>query len=91
MVDPTDKDTKHIKDQSMGAEGYLEYTKENEKGKVNQLDVGNKKGAEKFLAKITFLTPVILPWPWTRSKVIPVYQGRVKTARTKLDDQYKVS
>ena len=43
MVDPTDKDTKHIKDPSMGTEGYLEYTKENEKGKVNQLNVGTKK------------------------------------------------
>ena len=43
MVDPTDKDTKHIKDQSTGTEGDLEYTKEKEKGKVNQLDVGNKK------------------------------------------------
>ena len=44
MVDPTDKDTKHIKDRSMGTEGYLEYTytKEKEKCKVNQLDVGNK-------------------------------------------------
>ena len=36
-----DKDTKHIKDRSTGTEGYLEYAKENEKGKVNQLDVGN--------------------------------------------------
>ena len=43
MVDPMDKDTKHIKDQSTGTEGYLEYTKEKEKGEVNQLDVGNKK------------------------------------------------
>ena len=45
MVDPTDKDTKHIncKDQRTGIEGYLEYTKEKEKGKVNQLDVENKK------------------------------------------------
>ena len=43
MVDPTDKDTKHIKDQSTGREGYLEYTKEKEKGKVNQLDVRNEK------------------------------------------------
>ena len=42
MADPTDKDTKHIKDRSTGTEGYLEYTKENGKGKVNQLDVGNK-------------------------------------------------
>ena len=39
-----DKDTKHIKDQSKSTEGYIYiYTKENEKGKVNQLDVGNKK------------------------------------------------
>ena len=43
MVDPTDKDTKHIEDQSRGTEGYHEYTKEKEKGKVNQLDVGNEK------------------------------------------------
>ena len=42
-MDPMDKDTKHIKDRSTGTEGYFEYTKENEKGKVNQLDVGNKK------------------------------------------------
>ena len=33
MVDPTDKDTKHIKDRSTVTEGYLEYTKENEKEK----------------------------------------------------------
>ena len=37
MVDPTDKDTKHIKDRSMDTEVYLEYTKENENGKVTQL------------------------------------------------------
>ena len=43
MVDPTDTDTKHIKDRSTGTGGYLEYTKDNEKGKVNQLDVGNNK------------------------------------------------
>ena len=43
MVDPTGKDTKHIKDRSTGMEGYLKYTEANEKGKVNQLDVGNKK------------------------------------------------
>ena len=43
MVDPTDKDTKHIKDWITGTEGYLEYTKEKEKCKVNQLDVGNNK------------------------------------------------
>ena len=34
-----EKDTKHVKDQSTGTEEYLE----NEKGKVNQVDVGNKK------------------------------------------------
>ena len=43
IVDPTDKDTKHINDQSTGTKGYLDYTKEEEKGKVNQLDVGNEK------------------------------------------------
>ena len=41
MVDPMDKDTKHIKDRSTGTEGYLEHTKEKGKRKVNQLDVGN--------------------------------------------------
>ena len=49
MVDPTDKDTKHIKDRSTGTEGYLEYTKEKEKGKVNQLDVGNGKDQPKLV------------------------------------------
>ena len=43
MMDPTEKDTEHIKDQSTGTEGYLGYTKGKEKGKVNQLDVGNEK------------------------------------------------
>ena len=38
-----DKDTKDIKDRRTGTEGYLEYTKEKEKGKVNQPDVENKK------------------------------------------------
>ena len=33
MLDPTDKDTKHIKDRSTGTDGYLEYTKENEKAR----------------------------------------------------------
>ena len=42
MVDLTDN-SKHIKDQSTDTEGYLEYTKEKEKGKENQLDAGNKK------------------------------------------------
>ena len=45
MVDPTDKNTKHIKDLSTGTEGYLKYTKENGK-KANQLDVGNKKDSK---------------------------------------------
>ena len=43
MVDPTDTDTKHIKDRSTDTEGYLGYTKEKEKCKVNQLDAGNKQ------------------------------------------------
>ena len=35
MVDPTEKDTKHIKGRSTGTVGYLEYNKENErKGKL---------------------------------------------------------
>ena len=32
MVDQTDKDTKHIKDQSSGSEEYLEYTKGKRQG-----------------------------------------------------------
>ena len=48
MVDPMDNDTKYIKAQSTGTEGYLEYTKENEKGKVNQLTVGNKKDQHNY-------------------------------------------
>ena len=32
MVDPTDKDTKHIKNQSTGTEGYPEHANEKEKG-----------------------------------------------------------
>ena len=40
--------TKHIKDRSTGTEGYLEYTKEDEKGKVNQLDVGDKKDQHNY-------------------------------------------
>ena len=71
MVDPTDKDTKHINDQSTGTEGYLEYTKEKEKGKVNQLDVGidhvgNKKD---------------------HKTVVVTIQGQVKTARAKPNKQ----
>ena len=30
-MDPTDKNTKHIKDLTTGTEEYFEYTKENEK------------------------------------------------------------
>ena len=48
MVDPSYKDTKHIKDRITGTKEYLEYTKENEKGKVNQLDVRNKKDEQKI-------------------------------------------
>ena len=43
MVDPTNKDAKHIKDRTTDADGHLKYVKENEQGKVNQLDVWNKK------------------------------------------------
>ena len=32
-----------MKGQSTGTEGYLDYTNENEKGKVNPINVGNKK------------------------------------------------
>ena len=31
MVNPTDTDTTHIKDQLMGTEGYLEYMKDRKK------------------------------------------------------------
>ena len=51
-MDPTDKDTKRIKDRSTGTEGYLEYTKEKEKSKVNQLDVGNKKRPTKHVTVV---------------------------------------
>ena len=50
-MDTKDKDTKHIKDRSTGTEGYLEYTKETEKGQVslvNQLDLGNKKDQHNY-------------------------------------------
>ena len=42
MVNQMDKDTKHIKDQSIGTEEYLVYRKQKEKGTVNQLDVRNQ-------------------------------------------------
>ena len=48
MVEPTDKDTKTHQGPKHGTEGYLEYTKENEKGKVNQLDEGNKKDQHNY-------------------------------------------
>ena len=35
--------TQRVKDRSTGIEGYLENTKEEEEGKVNQLDEGNEK------------------------------------------------
>ena len=45
MVDPRDKEeTIYIKDQSTDTEWYLEYANKNEKGKVNQLDVGKNNG-----------------------------------------------
>ena len=51
MVDPTDKDTKYVKEQSTGrpTEGYLEYTKEEEKGKVNQVASGEQKGLTQYV------------------------------------------
>ena len=58
MVDPTNKDTKHITDRSTGTEGYLEYTKKNEKGKVNQLDVGNKKDQHNYKTRTCVLYKV---------------------------------
>ena len=51
-MDPTDNNTKHIKDRSTDSEGYLEYTKENEKGKVNQLGVGNKKDQHNYKTRM---------------------------------------
>ena len=51
-MDPMDKNTKHIKDQRTGTDGYLEHTKEKEKGKVNQLDVGNKKTSKTVVVTI---------------------------------------
>ena len=47
MVDPTDKNTKHIKDLTTGTEEYFEYTKENENSKVKQLEVRNKEDEQK--------------------------------------------
>ena len=41
MVDPTEKDAEHIKDQS--TQGYLKYTKEKEKSKINQFDTHAKR------------------------------------------------
>ena len=47
MVDPTDTSRTRT-----GTEGYLEYTKEKEKGKVNHLDVGNKKSNKTVVVTI---------------------------------------
>ena len=89
-----DKDTKHIKDWSTGTEGYLEYTKENEKGKVNQLDVasGTSKTNTITKQKTTEYSrePKQKQANGAQVTEFTVYQGRVKTARTKLDVQYKV-
>ena len=43
MVDPVEEDTKHTKDQSMWVQRNTVSILKKEKGKVNQLDVGNKK------------------------------------------------
>ena len=85
----------------MGTEGYLEYTKENEKGKVNQLDVENKKDKHNYKTRTCVIQsqnttdcsrePKQQQANGTEEMEITVYQGQVyKTARTKLDDQYKV-
>ena len=43
MVDPTICVAKHINNQSMGTDEYLEYTKKYEKDKMNQLLVESEK------------------------------------------------
>ena len=43
MVDPTDKETKHIKDQEIDTRGYPEHKKYKDKNRVYQLDVGKNK------------------------------------------------
>ena len=48
MVDPMYKDTKNIKDQSMGTEGYQ---KKRKKAKVNQLDGGGTRKTNTIITK----------------------------------------
>ena len=43
MGNATDNGTKYIKNHRRDTEGYFEYTREKDKGKINQLDVGNEQ------------------------------------------------
>ena len=43
MVNPTDEDTKHIKDQNTGTKGYLEYTKTERKRQGKPTRCGEQK------------------------------------------------
>ena len=66
MVYPTDKDTEHIKDKSMGTEGYLKYTKEKEKSEPTWCGVWKTN----------------LMWGLKKTNttaVVVVIQGQVKT------------
>ena len=100
MMDPTDKDTKHIKYRSKGTVGDIEYTKENEKGKVNQLEL--KCGEQERPTQLQNRDMRIIQSQQateysrepkhkqangTQATEFIVYQGWVKTARSKLDDQ----
>ena len=62
MVDPTDKGAKLIRDQSTGTEGYLEYAKQEDEGKVNHLMWGTKcKHCDFYHLWYTFLLSVLVP------------------------------
>ena len=101
-MDLTDRDTKHIKDRSTDPEGHLEYTKENEKGRLTNLMWETRKtntmitipGREyniKSRDKSQYsMGPKQKQANGAQVMEITVHQGRVKTTRTKLDDQYKV-
>lgn len=52
MVNPMNKDTRHQGPMYV-TEGYLEYAKENDKGRVNQHDVGNKKHQQSSTTVVT--------------------------------------
>ena len=99
MVDPTDKDTKHINDRSTGTERYVEYTRKNEKGKV--WGCGEQERPTQLQNQDVYIIQSQKTIGYGREPKqkevngaqvieITVYQGRVTTARTKLDDQYKV-